>query len=640
MRALLYLRFILKPNVIFNDMSGDIQKCIRGLLAVIALVGFTSLSAQVTNTQSFDAVTFLPTGWTGIGTTNYWSRKTTGTFPTITPHSGAGMARFDSHAAAAGTAQTIVTPVIDYSNIGGNTATFSLWLYRDTTSAKATIGDSLSVFINTTASLTGATELGVIARSATISLPNTVASAGWYQYSFNIPAGFNTNTNYILLEGTSQLGDNIFIDDVVWVSYPALCTGTPAAGTMSVNNPLICGGTGSTSITLSGETTGFAGLSYVWESASSLSGPWTVIDTAVTAINTGTITATTYYKCVVGCSFSATADSITDSVVVTTNPVPVITITPNTGVTYCSGAAPVSLVASGAQLFTWTPTTGLNTNISDSVLASPTATTRYTVTGIDSLGCYGSATVNVTTRRSPAAGITASANAICPGDTVVLVDTLTAFGNVTFAWSSSQTTDSISVAPLSSTNYYATVTAGGCSTTDTVAITVTANPIAAFTYSANDTTITFTNTSLGATSYFWNLGNGDTSILQNPVSSYPGVGSYAVTLIAYGVCNNDTVTDTVSIYPSGILSVAAIKGLTVWPVPANNVATVEFISEQSNATLSLMNELGQVMETRIAAPKSGEQYKEEFNLGGLTSGVYMVRIHTGSKDATVKLIKL
>jgi hypothetical protein len=46
------------------------------------------------------------------------------------------------------------------------------------------------------------------------------------------------------------------------------------------------------------------------------------------------------------------------------------------------------------------------------------------------------------------------------------------------------------------------------------------------------------------------------------------------------------------------------------------------------------------METRIAAPKSGEQYKEEFNLGGLTSGVYMVRIHTGSKDATVKLIKL
>jgi len=50
-----------------------------------------------------------------------------------------------------------------------------------------------------------------------------------------------------------------------------------------------------------------AGLSYIWESASSISGPWTVIDTVVTAINTGTITATTYYKCVVGCSFSAAA---------------------------------------------------------------------------------------------------------------------------------------------------------------------------------------------------------------------------------------------------------------------------------------------------------------------------------------------
>ncbi len=620
-------------------MKIDLQKCAITLTVLFTLAGFNQLTAQVTNTQSFDGLTFLPTGWTGIGTTNYWSRRTTGTTPTVTPHSGAGMVRYDSHVAVAGTAQTIVTPVIDYSNIGGNTATFSLWLFRDT--AKAAIGDSLSLFVNTSASLTGATELGVIARSAAIALPNTVATPGWYLYSFNIPAGFNTNTNYILLTGTSQLGDNIFIDDVQWISYPALCTGIPASGAMSANTPKICGGTGSTAITLNGETTGFAGVSYVWESASSQAGPWTVIDTAVTAINTGTITATTYYKIVVGCSFSAEADSTIDSVLVTTNPVPVITLTPNTGVTYCSGAAPVLLVASGAQLFTWTPTTGLNNNISDSVLASPTTTTRYTVTGIDSLGCYGSASVNVTARRSPAAAITVTANNFCPGDSTTLTDTLTSFGNVTFTWSpGGQTTAGITVAPASTTTYYATVTAGGCSTADSVIVHVTPKAAASFAYSTNDTTVTFSNTSTGATSYWWGLGNGDTSSLSSPMSSYPGVGSYEVTLIAFGPCNNDTITDTVMIYPTGMLSVANIKGLSVWPVPANNVAVVEFISEQSNADLSLMNEPGQMIESRIASPKSGNQYKEEFNLSGLASGVYMVRIHTGSKDATAKLIKL
>jgi len=620
-------------------MTLDLRKCILCATLVFALMCGTQLSAQVTNTESFDGTTFLPAGWSGIGTTNYWSRRTTGTNPTVTPHSGAGLARYDSHVAVAGTAQTIVTPVIDYSNIGGNTATFSLWLYRDT--AKAAIGDSLSIFVNTSASLTGATELGAIARSSAISLPDTVASIGWYQYTFNVPAGFNTNTNYILLTGTSQLGDNIFIDDVSWVSYPALCTGTPAAGTLAINTPLICGGTGATAIALSGETKGFAGLTYVWESASSASGPWTVIDTAVTAISSGTITATTYYKCVVTCTLSGSADStIIDSVVVSTNPVPVITVTPGNA-TYCTGAAPTTLLASGAGLYTWTPTTGLNSGTGDSVMASPTATTRYTVTGIDSVGCYGSASVNVTVRRAPAAGITATANNFCPGDSTTLTDTLTAFGNVAFTWSpGAETTASISVAPVISTTYYATVTAGGCSSTDSILVQVTPNPLAAFGMSANGTTVTFTNSSLNATAVKWTFNNGDTSVMQNPVYTYTSTGTDTVMLIAYGTCVNDTLVQVIGVYGVGILPVSGLQGLAVWPVPATNTAYIQFVSVQAKADLLLMNDLGQVLETRSVSPQSGNQYKEAFDLNSLSPGIYVVRIISGNNEGSVKLIKM
>src|SRR6185369_8016054 len=44
--------------------------------------------------------------------------------------------------------------------------------------------------------------------------------------------------------------------------------------------------------------------------------------------------------------------------------------------------------------------------------------------------------------------------------------------------------------------------------------------------------VSFTNTSTGAVSYYWDLGNGNTSTLQDPVNLYTNSGSYTITLIA------------------------------------------------------------------------------------------------------------
>ena len=55
----------------------------------------------------------------------------------------------------------------------------------------------------------------------------------------------------------------------------------------------------------------------------------------------------------------------------------------------------VQLNGSGASTFAWTPTTSLNNANISNPIASPAATTLYTVTGYDSLGCTDSATVNI-----------------------------------------------------------------------------------------------------------------------------------------------------------------------------------------------------------------------------------------------------
>ena len=46
------------------------------------------VNAQVVNTESFDGTTFLPTGWSFVGTpTAIWGRVTSGSNPTQAPNS-------------------------------------------------------------------------------------------------------------------------------------------------------------------------------------------------------------------------------------------------------------------------------------------------------------------------------------------------------------------------------------------------------------------------------------------------------------------------------------------------------------------------------------------------------------------------
>ncbi len=65
-------------------------------------------------------------------------------------------------------------------------------------------------------------------------------------------------------------------------------------------------------------------------------------------------------------------------------------------------------------------------------------------------------------------------------------------------------------------------------------------------------TVTFTNNSVYASSYYWDFGDGTTGTDQNPVHDFTSYGNYTVMLIAdNGVCGNDTLvmTDFVSIDP-------------------------------------------------------------------------------------------
>src|SRR6185295_12715430 len=107
-----------------------------------------------------------------------------------------------------------------------------------------------------------------------------------------------------------------------------------------------------------------------------------------------------------------------------------------------------TLTASGANTYSWSPPNGLNVTNAPTVIASPTITTVYTVSGTNtSTGCVGTQTVIVTVNPLPNVSVVATSNPICFGFNTVL----TASGANTYTWSPANTLSSPNGATVTAT---------------------------------------------------------------------------------------------------------------------------------------------------------------------------------------------
>ncbi len=194
----------------------------KKIYLVLFSLGFILSGWAQTLNESFDGTTFPPTGWQNIqvGGTGLWKRVTTGTEPTCTPHSGAGMAEYNSYDYLGGANALLVSPALTFS--GSSVHVFSFWQYGD--SGWPIYNDSIGVYYNSAASLTGATWLATIPRYNPVD--------GWYKHSYLLPASLS-GTRYLIFRGYSQYGNNMFVDDVSLVVPPA-----DDLSTMSINNDM------------------------------------------------------------------------------------------------------------------------------------------------------------------------------------------------------------------------------------------------------------------------------------------------------------------------------------------------------------------------------------------------------------------
>jgi gliding motility-associated-like protein len=258
-----------------------------------------------------------------------------------------------------------------------------------------------------------------------------------------------------------------------------------------------------------------------------------------TTTTTYTVTGTTGSGC------TATAD-----ITITVNPNPVITATANPTLICAGSNSIVSATSSvGGTSYSWNQ--GLGTGQSHTV--SPTTTTTYTVTGTSAAGCTGTSTVTVSVQPNLTPTITANPSQICAGDSSVLtVANIPATSS--FAWSTGDITNPITVSPANTTTYQVTATDGsGCTGTADIQVIVNPSPQISVT---NDTVCDGDYGSLlasGGDSYLWN--NGST---QNPLSDNPTqTTTYIVTGTDINGCSN-TAQGEILVVPKPQLQMLAV----------------------------------------------------------------------------------
>jgi hypothetical protein len=161
---------------------------------------------------------------------------------------------------------------------------------------------------------------------------------------------------------------------------------------------------------------------------------------------------------------------------------------------------------------------------------------------------------------------------------------------------------------------------------------------ASATVSSVDTVATFTNTSVGATTYAWDFGDGNTSTSTSPVHEYSAAGTYTVTLTATNGACEAVDSFEVVITVVGLEEITSISSVKLFPNPASDNVNVELnLKENANITLSIVDNSGKIVYTENASLLEGKSI-QSLNTSSLKAGYYNVVIST--ENSVAKTIKL
>ncbi|MFZ4412243.1 MAG: DUF4886 domain-containing protein [Bacteroidales bacterium] len=163
------------------------------------------------------------------------------------------------------------------------------------------------------------------------------------------------------------------------------------------------------------------------------------------------------------------------------------------------------------------------------------------------------------------------------------------------------------------------------------------NPTANFGYIQNGNVFQFTDSSVLATDYKWNFGDGNSSILQNPTHVYTSSGTYQVRLIAANDCDADTIVKNIQFYATGIENTENLT-ISISPNPSKGVFDVKIPENIQVNAYEVMNVEGKVLITKQLNSSFANKIAS-LDLSKLPSNVYFLKIYTAMKPLVFRLVK-
>ena len=172
-------------------------------------------------------------------------------------------------------------------------------------------------------------------------------------------------------------------------------------------------------------------------------------------------------------------------------------------------------------------------------------------------------------------------------------------------------------------------------------ITVLDVPMAEFIHATDMGTVTFTNTSVGGTSYSWDFGDGESSVNPSPVHEYDASGTYTVVLTVTNECGSATFTQEITVtLETSLQDWTATDVLDVFPNPNDGRFTLQLEGTDlagERLQIGLINAIGQ----RLHAEQTlltNNQWAKTFNFNHLAKGVYFLELNLKNQTLYKKLI--
>lgn len=346
---------------------------------------------------------------------------------------------------------------------------------------------------------------------------------------------------------------------------------------------------------------GNAGMNYLWNDNST--------NQTLMAMMSGTYSVTVTDP-VTGCSGN-------DAIDVTINPVPAVVL--GADVTQCGGSVTLDAGNPGMD-YLWSD--GATTQTT-----AASATGTYSVTVTDPVtGCSGNDAIDVTINANPTVAL-GTDMVQCGGP--VTLDA----GNqgMNYLWSDNSTSQTLSVS--ASGTYYVTVTDANttCSGSDTINVTINANPAVTFTLGVSNVCVDDASFALsgGAPAGGMYSGPGVSGTTFDPSS---GTGAHVITY-TYTDANgcSGSAVQTVMVNPCTGVEELSANEIRLFPNPTSGILNIE--TGASSMTVEVFNAIGEVVFYQQVNAGTAK-----VDLSGKDNGVYFVKISTANGNVLRKVV--